>query len=251
LTPPKQQKSTTYQAGSVYKGNRISLDADAYRIRFQNSYSSLIDPTTSETVNYLQPSSVTQGLEFETTAVLAPGLNLYLNATTANAYYTGSLNAGTTAAPYYQTAPSGLWVAQTPTDTEMQALTYQKHGLDLGIFNKRVGEQHVDNGSYHNQAIIAPFSDLSAYFNYTVRNHSIFDQTKIQLSADNLLNQHNMTALTLSGSAVTQTITGTTLTDLFNTNGPTPINGTDQPTFMAARSLTVTVTFGFAPRNHK
>ncbi len=251
LTPPKQQKSTTYQAGSVYKGNRLTLDADAYHIRFQNSYSSLIDPTTSETVNYLQPSSITQGLEFETTAVLMHGLNLYLNATAANAYYSGSLNAGTTAAPYYQTAPSGLWVAQTPTDTEMQALTYQKHGLDLGIFNKRVGEQHVDNGAYHNQAIIAPFSDLSAYFNYTVRNHTIFDQTKIQLSADNLLNQHNMTALTLSGNAVTQTIPGTALTDLFNTNGPTPINGADQPTFMAARSLMVTVTFGFAPKNRK
>ena len=248
LTPPKQQRSTTYQIGSVMKLNRFTLDADAYHIRFQNSYSSLIDPTTSETVNYLQPSSITQGVEFETTAVLMKGLNLYLNATAANAYYSGELNAGTATAPYYVSAPSGLWVQQTPADTELQGLAYQSRGFDLGIFNKRVGEQRLDNGAYHNQGTINPFSTLDSYINYTVRNHSLFDQTKIRLAANNLLNQHNITALGLTGAAATQTIPGTTLTDPFTTTGPTPISGSDQPTFMSARSLTVSVTFGFAPR---
>jgi hypothetical protein len=56
LTPPKQQKSTTYQMGTVFKANRISIDADAYRVRFQNSYSSLIDPTTSETSTICNPA---------------------------------------------------------------------------------------------------------------------------------------------------------------------------------------------------
>jgi len=251
LTPPKQQKSTTYQIGTVFKANRISIDADAYRVRFQNSYSSLIDPTTSETVNFLQPSSVTQGVEFETTAVLRKGLNLYLNATAANAYYAGELNVGSATAPFYEKAPSGLWVQQTPADTEMQGLTYQDHGFDLGIFNKRVGEQRVDNGAYHNQAIVPSFSTLNSYINYTVRNHSLFDQTKIRLGANNLLNQHNLTAITLAGSPATQTIPGTSLTDAFNTNGPSPISGSDQPTFMSARSLSVSVTFGFAPREGK
>jgi len=248
LTPPKQQKSTTYQIGSVLKLQRFTLDADAYRVRFQNSYSSVIDPTTSETVNYLQPSSITQGVEFETTAVLARGLNLYLNATAANAYYAGELNAGTVTSPLFVRAPSGLWVAQTPADTEMQGLTYQGRGLDLGFFNKRVGEQRVDNGAYHNQAIVSPFSTANAYVNYTVRNHSIFDQTKIRLAGNNLLNEHNPTALTLAGSPVSQTIAGTNLTDPFNTVGPSPLNGSDNPTFMAGRSFTMSVTFGFAPR---
>ena len=74
-TPPKQQKSITYQGGLVMKLQRFTLDADAYRVNFQNSYSSVIDPTTTETVYFLQPSSITQGLEFETTAVVATGLN--------------------------------------------------------------------------------------------------------------------------------------------------------------------------------
>jgi iron complex outermembrane receptor protein len=251
LTPPKQQRSTTYQIGTVMKLQRFTLDADAYRVRFQNSYSSLIDPTTSETVNYLQPSSVTQGVEFEATAVLAHGLNLYLNATSANAYYAGKVNAGTPTAPLYVDAPSGLWVQQTPADTELQGLTYQGKGLDLGIFNKRVGEQRIDNGAYHNQAIVPAFSTLNSYINFTVHNHSIFDQTKIRLAGDNMLNQHNLTALALTGAAPTQNIPGTNLMDPFTTTGPTPISGSDQPTFLSARSLSVSVTFGIAPRERK
>jgi iron complex outermembrane receptor protein len=246
LTPPKQQKSTTYQVGTVFKLNRFTLDADAYRVRFQNSYSSVIDPTTTETVSFLQPSSITQGLEFETTAVLVRGLNLYLNATAANAYYVGQLNAGTLAAPYNVRAPGGLWVQQTPADTEMQGLTYQSKAFDLGIFNKRVGEQRVDGGAYHNQATINPFSVLNSYFNYTVRNHSIFDQTKIQLGGNNLLNQHSITGLTLAGSPTTNVIPGTSIVDPFNQT--TAINGSDNPTFIAGRSFSVSVTFGFAPK---
>jgi len=249
LTPPKQQKSTTWQAGTVFKANKLTIDADAYHTRFQNSYSSVIDPTTTETVNFLQPSSITQGVEFETTFVPVKGLNFYLNATAANAHYEGKLNAGTTAAPFWVTAPSGLWVQQTPSDTEMQGVTYQSKSLDLGIFNKRVGEQRIDGGAYHNQAIVNPFSTTNAYVNYTVRNHSIFDQTKIQLNANNLMDSHNMDALSLAGASTANTISGTTYVDPFNQT--TPISGADTPTFLAGRSFSVTVTFGLAPKNRK
>ena len=165
--------------GLVMKRQRFTLDGDAYRVQFPNSYNSVIDPTTSETVNFLQPSSITQGLEFETTAVLTRGLNLYINGTAANAYYFGKQNLGTPEAPYYVEAPAGLWVQQTPANTEMVGVTYESRGMDLGFFNKRVGEQRVDAGSYHNQAIVSPFNVTNAYVNYTVRNHTIFDQTKI------------------------------------------------------------------------
>jgi iron complex outermembrane receptor protein len=255
-TPPKQQKSTTYQAGTVYKGQRLTLDADAYRIRFQNSYSSTIDNIAGDvdqgdTIYYLQPSSITQGVEFETTAVLAHGLNLYLNATADNAYYAGKLNAGTQAAPYFERAPGGLWVASTPTDTEQEGLTYQGRGLDLGIFNHRIGEERVDNGQYHNQAILPTFSTVNTYINYTVRNRSIFDGTKIRLDATNLLDSHNVQSLTLAGSPSAATFTNgsTTLTDQFNAT--TAINGADTPGIMAGRSFAVTVTFGFAPGDRK
>jgi len=253
-TPPTQQKSTTYQAGLVYKGQRVTLDADVYHVNFQSGFSSTIDTSgdtnNGDTIYYLQPSSTTQGLEFESTLVLAPGLNLYLNATAGNAYYHGELNAGTVAAPLYEKAPAGLWVAGTPTDTEMQGLTYDAHGFDLGIFNHRVGEQRVDSGVYHNMGIIPTFSTLGTYVNYTVRNHSIFDQTKIRLSATNLLDSHNIQSLGLGGSPGTTTIAGTTLTDQFNATAPA-INGNDTPGIMAGRSFSIAVTFGIAPRERK
>ena len=264
-TPPKQQKDTTYQIGSVYKGQRITLDADIYHIRFQSGFSSTIDNTAGDadfgdTIYYLQPSSVSQGVEFESTLVLHPGLNLYLNGSAGNAYYHGSMNVGSLAAPIYETAPSGLWVAQTPSDTEMEGLTYQNHGFDLGLFNKRVGEEHVDNGTYHNQGIIAPFSSLGGYVNYTIRNHSILDQTKIRLSGTNLLDAHNIQSNTLGGSVPTIYLNGggtcssptaANPCDAFSTAGPTPINGADAPSLMAGRSFSVSVTFGFAPTERK
>jgi len=187
-----------------------------------------------------------------------------LNGTAANAFYEGEVNANTTStqvtAPVYEKAPSGLWVQQTPADTEMQGLTYTGHGLDLGIFNHRVGEQRVDNGQYHNQAIIAPFSTLNSYVNFTVRNHSIFDQTKIQLGGNNLLNSHNITALTLAGSPSTVYLNGggtcssptaSNPCDAFVTSGPSPLSGTDNPTFISGRNFSVSVTFGFAPQERK
>jgi iron complex outermembrane receptor protein len=255
-TKPKQQRSTTYQGGMVMKFQRFTLDGDAYHIRFQNSYSSVVDTTPTDPdygdpVYFLQPSSVTRGVEFEGNFVLVSGLNLYLNGTAANAYYSGNINANTAAAPYYVDAPSGLWVAQTPSDTEMQGLTYQSKSFDLGIFNKRVGEQRVDNGQYHNQAVIPSFSGVNTFANYTIRNGGFFDQTKIQLGANNLLNSHNLTSLTLTGKAPTQTIAGTSFTDPFSTTGSTAPAAADNLGFLSGRSFSVSVTFGIAPREAK
>jgi iron complex outermembrane receptor protein len=264
---PKQQKSTAYQVGTVYKAQRFTIDADAYLVRFQSGYSSTTDTVTTDpdygdTIYYLQPSSTAKGLEFESTAVLAPGLNLYLNGTAGTAFYRGELNANLANYPYnpvYQTAPSGLWVQQTPTDTETQGLSYSRHGFDLGIFNKRIGEERMDNGQYHNQAVVAPFSTLDGYLNYTIRNHSIFNQTKIRLGGTNLLDSHNVQTLTLGGSAVAGTIPGNcnasptakaaACTDQFNAT--TAINGQDEPSIMAGRSFSVAVTFGFSPKERK
>jgi iron complex outermembrane receptor protein len=262
-TPPKQQKSTTYQVGAVYKGQRFTFDADAYRVRFQNSYSSTIDNIAGDvnlgdTIYFLNPSSVTKGFEFESTIVPVKNLSLYLNGTAGNAYYSGSLNASTSqSAPIFEQSPSNLWVAQTPSDTESGGLTYQTQAFDVGVFDHRVGTERVDNGAYHNQGTISPFSSLGGYFNYTIRNHSFFDQTKIRLTGTNLLDMHDVQSNTLGGSpnliylnggGTCTTPTATNPCDAFRTNGPTAINGQDTPSLMAGRSFSVSVTFGIAPK---
>jgi iron complex outermembrane receptor protein len=256
-TSPKQQRSTTYQTGTVLKLNRATLDADFYHIRFQNSYSSVTDnnpsdPEYGDDAYFLQPSSITKGFEAESNIVIIRGLSAYLNGTVGRAYYTGSVNANTTSTatddPYYVKAPSGLWVANTPTDTEAEGLTYQSKSLDLGFFNKRVGSMSVDNGAYHNQATINPFSVVNSYVNYTIRNGSIFDQTKIRLSGNNLTNSHNLTTLALTGAVTPETIAGTSYADPFTTTAPTAIAGADNVGFVPGRSFSISVTFGFAPK---
>lgn len=264
---PKLQKSTTYQGGTVYKAQRITFDMDAFMVRFQNSYSSVVDTTAGDplygqSIYYLQPSSTTRGIEFESTAVLVKGLNLYLNGTAGNSYYRGNFNvnagSGNASAPaIYEAVPAGLWVANTPTDTEMQGLTYSDHGFDLGIFNHRIGEQRVDNKSYHNQSIVAPFSMVNTFVNYTVKSHSWVDGTKIRLSANNLMNTEAVQSNKLGGKASTiylsngltcSTPTVANPCDAFNTNGPTAINGQDTPTIGAGRSLSISITFGLSPK---
>ena len=253
-TLPKQQRNTTYQAGTVLKLKRVTFDADFYHIRFQNSYSSTLDPS-GEPVYFLQPSSITKGFEAESNIYVAHGLSVYLNASVGRASYVGNLSVtcaptNCTGAPITVTAPSGLWVANTPSDTEAEGVTYQRKGWDLGVFNKRIGTFYQDNGAYHNQATINPFNQTNAYFNYTIRTSGRFDQTKLRLSFNNLFDEHNITGDSITGTALTQTIktNGTSYTDPFNTTGPTPIAGGDNISVLPGRSIMLAVTFGLSPK---
>jgi iron complex outermembrane receptor protein len=264
--PPKPQKSTTYQTGTVLKLKRVTFDADYYHIRFQNGYSSVTDNNPNdaqagETLYFVSPSSVTQGAEFESNIYIGCGLSAYLNATRGSATYVGTLTvnspAGSSSNPLVVQAPSGLWVSGTPSDTEAEGVTYQKKQWNLAIFNKRVGSQWEDNGAYHNQQRVDPFSTTDAYINYTVGNESRFNQTKVRLSFNNLFNSHYETSDTLGGALVTRTLTagGLTYTDPFNaTTTSSPgytggVNLADNPVLLPGRSVVLSVIFGFSPKH--
>ena len=257
-TLPKQQRSTTYQAGTVLKLKRVTFDADYYHIRFQNSYSSTLD-SSGEPAYFLQPSSITKGFEAESNIYIGHGVSAYLNASVGRATYTGNLNVScsgaapvcTSATPQINVvAPPGLWVANTPSDTEAEGVTYQRKGWDVGMFNKRIGTFYADNGAYHNQATIDPFNQTNAYLNYTIRTSGRFDQTKLRLSFNNLFGQHNITGDSITGAALTQSIkaNGTGYIDPFTTAGPTPIAGGDNISVLPGRSIMLAITFGLSPK---
>jgi iron complex outermembrane recepter protein len=273
--PPKPQTNTTYQTGTVLKLKRVTFDADYYHIHFQNGYSSTLDNSgdaqTGETIYFVAPDSVTQGVEFEGNLYIGHGLSAYLNATRGNATYTGTLSinpttgAATPANTLVVHAPSGLWVAGAPTDTEAEGVTYQNHRLNLSIFNKRVGSQWEDNGAYHNQQRVNAFSGTDAYINYTLGSESRFNQTKLRLSFNNLFNSHNQTSDTLGGALINQTFNsgGLKYTDPFNATTTTSttfpsgaptgfangVNLADNPTLMPGRSIMLSVIFGFSPKH--
>jgi iron complex outermembrane receptor protein len=256
-TLPKQQRNTTYQAGTVLKLKRVTLDADFYHIRFQNSYSSTPDPT-GEPIYFLQPSSITKGFEAESNIYVAYGISAYVNGSVGRATYntanqnvscSGSAPACTSSTPQIiVTSPSGQWVANTPSDTEALGVTYQRKGWDLGMFNKRVGTFYQDNGAIHNQATINPFNQTNAYLNYTIRTSGRFDQTKLRLSFNNLFNEHNITGDTITGTALPQSIAANNTIYANPFIATTPIAGGDNISVLPGRSIMLAVTFGLSPK---
>jgi iron complex outermembrane receptor protein len=255
---PKQQKNTTYQGGTVFKLKRVTFDADVFHIHFDNGYSSFTPVSTGEPIYYLSPSSNTVGFEGESNIYLAAGLSVYLNASYDKATYSGTLSEScvsgtgcTASTPQYTfTAPSGLYVAQAPKDIETEGITYQHKAWDVGLFNKRVGTEYEDDGAYHNQYTVTPFTLTNANINYTIRTGR-FANTKFALSLNNLFNEHTITSVALAGTptpAQPVSANGATYTNPFVAQ--TPINGQDAVSILPADSIMLSVTFGFSPHGH-
>jgi iron complex outermembrane receptor protein len=221
----------------VVKFNRWTLDVDAYYVHFQNGYDSYLDPVSTENVFVPTGPSNTKGLEAESNILIGHGLSLYLN---------GSLGSAK-----YQTGPNfpngGLWVANTPKNTEAVGLFWQRRNWDVGILNKRVGPMYNDNGSLNylingasiaypvDQAIsINPFDLTDVFVNYTVKNASWLRGSKIGLAVNNLLNSHNVVGVT-PFTAATASV-------------PFAPNALDQINLLPGRSVMVSLTVGYAPK---
>lgn len=175
-------------------------------------------PTRASPSFQTGPSN-TKGLEAESNIQIGYGLSLYVSGTTGSARYQGG--------PNY--ANGGLWVANTPKNTETIGLTYQKRNWDLGMINKRVGSMYNDNGSLNQAVSIDPFNVTNVFMNYTFRNDSFMRGTKIRFAINNLLDEHNIVGV-VPGSKKT------------NVPGPGDIL-----TLLPARSISITMTFGYAP----
>ena len=206
----------------MLKLNHLSLDADYYYIHFENSY--VATPVANSFTYNTTPPSNSTGFEAEGNVALTHGLSVFLNGTVASAKYVSTA-----------TTPS-LWVAGAPHDTETEGITYQNKIGDLGFFIKRVGTQWNDNmdasGYLPHQAIpIDPFSVANLFLNYTLRNGSTFDQSKVRLSFNNLFNNNNATTAANTGAVAV----------------PFTPNGGDQLTLVPGRSVMVTFQMGFGP----
>jgi iron complex outermembrane receptor protein len=238
LAPPKPTLATTYQTGSVLKYNRWTLDVDAYYVHFQNPYTSYLDPTSGENIFTLTGPSNTKGLEAESNILLGRGLSFYLN--------------GSVGSAKYQTGPSyangGLWVANTPKNTEAFGLTWQQKNWNVGMFHKRVGSMYNDgtgNINYvingitvptpANQAVaINPFDLTNVYINYTIKNSSFLRGSKLGFSVNNLFDNHNVVGVTPAVNATAA--------------APFVPNSADLLNLLPGRSVMVSLTIGYSPK---
>ena len=222
LVVPKPTGVSTYQGGTVLKLKRVTLNADAYYIKYQNPYTSIPDSNNSTGFDYVASGdTVSKGFEGEVNVYVTRGLGFYLNGTAGEAKY----------------ASSGLWVANTPSDTESVGMTYQQKHFDLGIFEKRVGPMWNDlalsSGAVANQVIpINPFNVTNVYLNYVLRNGSRFDETKFRLSVNNVFN-----SLGIIGDQQAANKTATYV-----------VGNGDQLTLLPGRSIALTVSLGFSIR---
>lgn len=260
-TLPNQQKTTTYQTGTVVKLKRVTLDVAYFHIHFDNGYSSFTPLDTGEPIYYATPPSLTQGIEAESNISLTHGLSLYLNASYDNAKYTGNSTVYCTPSAKGCTSttgtltiatPGGLWVANTPSDILTEGLTYQHKGWDAGLFNKSVGTQRLDDGAFHNEAVISPFTLTNLYLNYTIRGDSRFNNTKLRFSVNNIFDEHNITGNSLASKVTANTLTanGTSYSDPFNGSfAIAPVSGADSITILPGRSIMVSATFGFGHKD--
>ncbi len=255
-TLPKQQKNTTYQTGTVLKLKNVTLDADYFHIHFDNGYASETPQGNGgEPVYFATPPSLTQGLEGEANIYATHGLSLYLNASYNRAVYSGGNLAATcigTAAACAATpvptvnTPSGLDVAQTPSDIETEGILYQRGSWDAAFFNKRIGTMYMDSpNGYHDAYTVNPFSLSNLYFNYTIHSGGRFNNTKVRLDFTNLFNNNSINGITLANSSTPLPLsTGSPYGNPFLATGQPAIAGGDNVSVNSGRSIMLTVTFG-------
>jgi iron complex outermembrane receptor protein len=128
-----------------------------------------------------------------------------------------------------QYANGGLWIANTRKNTEAVGLTYQARNWDIGMFNKRVGSMYNDNGTVNQAFLIDPFNVTNLFFNYTFKGENALRGTKIRFGINNLLDQHSVVGIAAAST---------------KSNVPAP---GDILTLLPARSISITMTFGYAP----
>jgi iron complex outermembrane receptor protein len=188
LPPPIQTKA--YQVGTVYKTNRLSLDADAYIVRADNSVA-LITGTSSY---YSSGSTTYSGLEAQATYDLGSGFTIYGNASKMSAIVDST----------------GYSAPLVPTDMEALGLFYRQYGWSVGATVKRIGTQYIDNSKVttsnalgNEWAQLDPIYLTGLYLNYEFNNLGSFAKSaRIRFGVDNVFDKIYLTSYTAaSGSS--------------------------------------------------
>ena len=266
VTPPPTI-ADTYQGGTVVKLNRVAFDADVFHIHFTNTYSSYTDTTGSPSTNtdygftyfYANPNSDTNGFEAEGNYAVTHSLALNANGTFGVAKYEASYgspavidpNTGTTITPAVPATPAA-WVAYAPHDTEGLGLTYQKSGIDFGIFGKRIGTRWNDISNFHQVVPMPSFWMNNLFLNYNINGRSMFAGSKIKLSINNVFDDHSIVNIAAAndGTTLAAPYTSTPSNIVTQDNQLYSPSWADEIEKQAGRSVMLTVQFGLTRHEH-
>jgi iron complex outermembrane receptor protein len=179
------QKSTNYQVGIVGKSDRMTWDADLYRIDFTNKMvSNNLGGADAGFVNI--GGARYQGVEAQMAYLLGAGFSAYAN---------GSINSA-------KANDTGKQIANAPTMTAALGGLFNQGQWASSLIYKITGATHQNdfdaakpaNYDYYN----APaYGNLDLGLAYTVPNAGTFaKKLKLQLNVFNLLNSQKVTSIT-------------------------------------------------------
>jgi len=139
LSSIEPERSTNYQAGIVYHGGNLSIDADVYKIDFSNKFAADPSAPATEGVVYINQGSVQyKGIEGQITYALPHGFAVFAN---------GSRN-------YARTRNDGspqLQVANAPEFTAAAGILYKHGPIRFSLIDKYTGRQwFTDPSSFKN-----------------------------------------------------------------------------------------------------
>lgn len=214
------QTTSNYQIGTVWHGEKISLDVDAYLIDVNNKIGTCtaVGCDTSLLVNNGQVRY--KGVEGQIGLMPTPGLTIFGNA---------SYN-------YAQSTTTGAQVAKAPFATAAAGMVYSHAGLRVSYSQKYTGTQYATefNGNPLVRLYrIAPYSTGEFAISQAIAPHF-----RIGLSVSNVFNNRAITAISNSSSGAPTLTVGTTTYQ----NG---YGQADQFNFLPPRSFQVDVRLSF------
>lgn len=216
----RPQTSTNYQIGTVWHGDWLSLDFDAYKIDVDNKIGTCTAAgcDTSLLVNIGQVHY--KGVEGQIGLMPLPGLSFFAN---------GSYN-------YAHSVSTGAQVAGAPFATAAAGMVYKRNGLRVSFSQKFTGTQYAaeyDGNPLRRLYRIAPYSTGEFAVSQQVGEHF-----RIGMSVSNVFNSRAITGIANSSSGAPTVTVGTTTYQ----NG---YGQADQFNFLPPRSFQVDVRLTF------
>ena len=174
---PTPTRTTNYQAGLVYAGERVNFDGDVYYVKASNS--TYTDPSQPGTVIQNGNPATYSGVEAQLSVVMTKGLTAIVNGQVGKA----------------SDDVTHLWLQSVPNYTALLGAVYRTGGLKLSYTHKFTGHQYAKSlviSSTVNETYVLPgYSTGTAVASYT------WDRFTAGVSVDNVFNSRPTTAIAL------------------------------------------------------
>ena len=186
------QETWSYQAGTTWQTQQLSVSGDVYYIHFSNEI--LSEKFGGDTIFFNAGGTNYKGVEANGTYYLGQGVSLYTNGSINRAKVIESAETDCATG----SCTGGLWVPNAPNATLAYGVIYNLHGFYASLLDKRVGHTYGNPGE---TAPISSYSVLNGALGYTFGdNVAGLKGASIKFDFGNLLNKTPIIAL--AGSTV-------------------------------------------------